>query len=72
MTVPKNEKVRPKDWLRRPKFFGEMPFHELLRFKGKAYFENFPDYSHFYDKNLRRSVEELYSDDIVIAAKANT
>ena len=71
VTVPENEKVRPKDWLRRPKFFGDTPFRELLRFKGKPYFQNFPDYSHFYDENLRRRVEELYSDDIVIVARAN-
>ena len=71
MTVPEDEKVRPKDWLGRSKFFGDTPFGELLRFKGKPYFQNFPDYSLFYDRKLWRLVEEMYSDDIAIAARAN-
>jgi len=66
VTVPDKEKVQFKRlWFRR-QCFADTPFHELLKFKGKAWFEKFPDYSYFYDKELYNTVENLYSDDLKI------
>jgi hypothetical protein len=67
VTVPLKEKVRfSRSWFSPRPFFGDIPFHELVKYKGKAYFEKFPDYSYFYDKQLRRIVRELYRDDAAI------
>lgn len=67
VTVPVKEKVHyKKSWFRREQFFCDTPFHELLKFKGKTYFEKFPDYAYFYDAPLRQAVEALYRDDVRI------
>lgn len=67
VTVPQKEKVLYRSGLfRRTDFFGDRRFSELLDFKGKAYFEKFPDYSQFYDRRLLKRVSELYAEDIAI------
>ncbi|MBL4810719.1 MAG: sulfotransferase family 2 domain-containing protein [Phycisphaerales bacterium] len=68
VTVPKAEKTKPRG-LFRAKFFGDAPFRELLKYKGKAYFEKFPDYSQFYDRKLRSAIGELYQEDIRLFEK---
>ncbi len=44
--------------------YADVPFKELLKFKQKNRFTNFPDYSCFYDERLRQDIEELYKDDL--------
>lgn len=69
VTVPAGERVVPdRDG---ETFFGDAPFHELLRFKGTAGFEQFPDYPLFYDDELTATIQELYKDDIRIWQQAN-
>lgn len=68
VTVPESEKTHPRG-LFRAKFFGDVPFRNLLKYKGKAYFERFPDYSQFYDRKLRSTIEDLYHEDIHICQK---
>lgn len=70
VTVPKNEKKHPRTWWFGKKFFGTAPFTELLQFKGKSTFKDFPDYSHFYNRALRARVGKLYQADIDIFNKA--
>jgi len=62
VTVPASEKMHPGDPAG-TKFFGDVPFRDLLQYKGKAYFERFPDYSQFYDRDLRSAVADLYQQD---------
>lgn len=71
VTVPKSEMRVIKGWFRRRKLFADVPFRALLEFKGKAHFKSFPDYSLFYDSELRSAVEDLYRDDIAIFARAD-
>ncbi len=65
VTVPKSEKTTPRGFFKN-KFFGDTPFSELLKYKGKAYFERFPDYTFFYDRKLRATINEIYKDDIAL------
>jgi hypothetical protein len=46
--------------------YADTPFAQLLEYKGKAYFENFPSYEHFYDAEVLADIEQLYADDIRI------
>jgi hypothetical protein len=63
VTVPSKEKIHLKrSWFRR-QCFADTPFRELLKFKGKTWFEKFPDYSYFYDKKLYNTIQNLYNDD---------
>ncbi|WP_186510776.1 sulfotransferase family 2 domain-containing protein [Caenimonas sedimenti] len=71
VTVPVKEKRHPRTWWWRPKFYGDTPFRELLQFKGKAAFQDFPDYSHFYDRGLRSRISRVYGADVEIFANAN-
>lgn len=71
VTVPSKEKIQLKrSWFRRS-CFADTPFHELLKFKGKTWFEQFPDYSYLYDRKLRNTVENLYRDDLKIFSTQN-
>jgi len=70
VTVPEKEKRFFRNWYRGAKFYGDTPFCDLLAFKGKTHFQEFPDYSQFYDKSLRAAVSEIYAADIAIFQKA--
>lgn len=63
VTVPESEKTHPRG-LFRTKFFADMPFSNLLKYKGKAYFVRFPVYSLFYDDKMRSTIEDIYQEDI--------
>ncbi len=70
VTVSKNEKSHPRTWCLGKKFFGDVPFSDLLQFKGKSTFKDFPDYSHFYNRSLRARIGKMYQADIDLFTNA--
>lgn len=70
VTVPPREMVHYRRLGFLERCFADTPFRDLLRYKGKAWFERFPHYSQFYDQALLRRVRDLYAEDIRIFAHA--